>query len=60
MRSVKLRDRFEDVRIETEGGPLAEDVDVALKLLTQRRREACEAKAMCGFYEKGSEMVRCI
>ena len=35
----------EDVRIETEGGPLAEDVDVALKLLTQRRREACEAKA---------------
>ena len=39
---------------------MAEDVDVALKLLTQRRREACEAKAMCAFYEKGSEMVGCI
>eukprot|EP00438_Fugacium_kawagutii_P015141 Skav220610 [mRNA] locus=scaffold507:276972:279676:+ [translate_table: standard] len=36
---------LEDVRIEETSGALAEDVDVALRLLAQRRREVCEAKA---------------
>ena len=47
-----VENRLRDVRIETEGGPLAEDVDVALKLLTQRRREACEAKALARARDK--------
>eukprot|EP00435_Cladocopium_sp_Y103_P026331 s1840_g6.t1 len=41
-----VENRLRAVRVDVSDGALAEDVDVALRLLAQRRREQCEAKAM--------------